>query len=708
MKWGWMVVLLAVVLADTGAAQTKSEEVNSRLVVRRFRAEQDEPAFRLSAFQLSPTVVYDPEEKVIRLARSDLVAEETGATDFHQTASLGKDVLVKKIFVLQKADVSDAELFFYGSAGTVTFNGKPLNPPEQLVSTGFSRVKVPTAFIRAGKNEVIFSGGGQLLLEPGKQPGHSFKSVDGGKTWSREGLTDKGHQQGEYLVRLRLGRFAAQGWARSQVFDLWRLAAKTDIPSPCRNIRFEAILSLNDGQPKGTHIAAFLRTGSTPNPDEKHWTKWHALYKTAAPNKDAQDHRWAQVQFVLTSNDPQQSPRLADDKQALCCHLEQGQVSPAHGSVKLESQQPAAVLRGSVSFVYQTPSPRLKLLRERYKLDEVIAPGQTEMEKLMLLRYWVRNQWHTGWGGTQAAWMPPWDALIILASKDQPDCLTMCTHYAAVYTQCCLALGWNARHCILDHHCVAEVFVNEKNRWVMMDAGNSAQRADVGLHFERNGVPMSARELHLAYHDGQTKDITVCFTPAKLADKIKPLCRPEPPGKEQRPPRPDTIPLAELKKYPVCPLENYRRYAFPARNNYLDTLLPGELYQGWSSYFYDGYCWVGDSPDAPKISPEYSCHLDPRREQDADEKLNWTRIHLSQTDKPGVLRVALETHTPNLARFEKQVAAGTAAAAKAEKCASSFVWQLQPGRNRLRVWSVNHWDRGGPAADVVVQWVEKK
>src|SRR5262249_59457220 len=89
----------------------------------------------------------------------------------------------------------------------------------------------------------------------------------------------------------------------------------------------------------------------------------------------------------------------------------------------------------SVPFVYQEPSPRLKLLRERYRLDEVIAPGQTELEKLMLLRWWVRNQWHTAWGNNAAAWMPPWDALIILECKDQPDCLTMCTHYAAVFTQ---------------------------------------------------------------------------------------------------------------------------------------------------------------------------------------------------------------------------------------------------------------------------------
>ena len=40
----------------------------------------------------------------------------------------------------------------------------------------------------------------------------------------------------------------------------------------------------------------------------------------------------------------------------------------------------------SVPFVYEEPSARLKLLREQYQLDMVIAPGRTEMEQLMLLR----------------------------------------------------------------------------------------------------------------------------------------------------------------------------------------------------------------------------------------------------------------------------------------------------------------------------------
>src|SRR5260370_12629561 len=191
-------------------------------------------------------------------------------------------------------------------------------------------------------------------------------------------------------------------------------------------------------------------------------------------------------------------------------------------------------------FTYQAGAPRTEALRKRFQLDKLIAAGKTEMEQLILLRHWVRNQWHCAWEGGADAWMPPWDALIILDSKDQPGCLTMCTHYAAVYTQCCVALGWNARHCILDHHCVSEVYVNSHRKWVMMDAGNSKERPDCNLHFERGGVPLSARELLLTHRSGKTEAVTVSFTPARLMAAVAPLCRPAPNPANAWPARPDT------------------------------------------------------------------------------------------------------------------------------------------------------------------------
>jgi hypothetical protein len=676
-----------------------SSEMPTTLALK-FSPDHDNPTLDTKRFLLSPKVVVDAKDSSLRLAHSVFLTDELGATDFHQTEELTDRIQAKKVFVLDSPEVTDAELFLFGKARDIFINGKPVSNIQKLPSTGWTRAKVAPGSLKAGDNEVTLKGG-QLLIEPGK-PGRSFKSIDSGKSWSRDAL-GKNQQVGEYLIRLRLGRYATHGWAQSQVIDLWA-SAPDKIATPSKLVAVDSLAGLSKGQPLGTKLTAFVRTGSTPWPDEENWTDWIALDKSYVPSGAASGHRWMQLQFKLKTNRPQATPRLAGSFHVKLRIEKSVLVGGKHLSVMGASGM-MPLVRGSTPFIYQAPSARLELLRKRYKLDQVIAPGKTEMEQLMLLRHWVRNQWHTAWGSHPASWMPSWDALMILESKDQPDCLTMCTHYAAVFTQCCLALGWNARHCILDHHCVAEVWVEEHGKWVMMDAGNSASRPDCNLHFERDGKPLSARELHLAQRSGKLEGIKVRFTPAQLAAKITPLCRPAPQFKGKLPARPDEISLAELPKYPVCGLDNYRRYAFPGRNNYLSSLYPGELYQGWSEYYYDGYFWVGDSADEPRISPEYSRHLSPQRPQDVDWPLNRTRIYLCHTSTDGELQVDLETQTPNLARLQKSTkVAGKEAKGDWQTVPARFVWKLQPGENVLRVRSVNRWDRTGAVAEVRVQW----
>src|SRR5262249_16086660 len=143
-------------------------------------------------------------------------------------------------------------------------------------------------------------------------------------------------------------------------------------------------------------------------------------------------------------------------------------------------------------------------------------------------------------------------------------------------------------------------------------------------------------------------------------------------------------------------------YAFPPRNTFLTSLYPGELYQGYSEYYYDGYWWVGDSSDDPKISPEYSLHADPARAQQADWKLNWTRAYLSYTGKPNDRRVDVATPTPNLDRLEMRTASALKKEPVFQRTPASFTWSLELGENMLRVRSVNHWGKTGPENRVVV------
>jgi hypothetical protein len=693
-----LALTLAVLLASGRFQLTLrgQEKEGERIPGRIVRIKLPSPG-TVKGMLLGPEVTADKDGS-IRLAHSVLLADETGATDFRQTETLSDRVWAKKVFSLDDRNVEGAELFFFGTAGQVRMNGQPLKG-EPLISTGWTRARIPPGCLKRGENEVVFAGGGSLLIEPGR-PGRSSKSADGGDTWSNRELGDRGHLQGEYLVRLRLSRYAARGWTMTPVFDLWS-APPTEVARPWKIERFDAVDDLARDQPEGTRLMAWLRTGSTPLPDGRNWTDWRKLDRDQKTDRTTAGHRWAQVKYDLVTTRAQATPRLRlpwvgflgaprDDPSRKGKFLKI--IPPA------DDRQEQEIAVSSVPFVYQQPSPRLQLLREKYQLDKVIAHGKTEMEQLMLLRSWVRNQCHRGWASHPALWIPPWDALLILESRDRPDCLVMCTHYACIFTQCCLALGWNARHCILDHHCVSEVWVDQHRKWVMMDTGNSAERADVGLHFERGGVPLSARELQLLHRSGKADGVQVCFTPARLIEKIAALCRPAPPPKAGPQQRPDVIPLADLKKYPVCQLDNFRRYAFPPRNNFLTTLYPGELEQGFSHYFYDGYCWVGDSPDDPRISPEYSRHLPPERAQDVDWGLNRVRIHLCQTERPGELQVDIEDQTPNLARLETRTNGGW------RRSEARFVWKLEPGVNVLEARGVNHWDRAGCPSRVRVEW----
>src|SRR5262245_28558618 len=55
--------------------------------------------------------------------------------------------------------------------------------------------------------------------------------------------------------------------------------------------------------------------------------------------------------------------------------------------------------------------PRLQLLRTREKLDQVIAGGNREFDKIILLRKWAHDQWK---GNRARFYYPPWDAVEIL------------------------------------------------------------------------------------------------------------------------------------------------------------------------------------------------------------------------------------------------------------------------------------------------------
>src|SRR4051812_28385235 len=85
-------------------------------VTRPFAAGAAEPERDPLRFVLGPEVVADRARGVVRLARSVLVVDEMGATDFNNAAPLSATTWARKTLDLDRRETDAAELFLYGEA----------------------------------------------------------------------------------------------------------------------------------------------------------------------------------------------------------------------------------------------------------------------------------------------------------------------------------------------------------------------------------------------------------------------------------------------------------------------------------------------------------------------------------------------------------------------------------------------------------------
>jgi len=155
------------------------------------------------------------------------------------------------------------------------------------------------------------------------------------------------------------------------------------------------------------------------------------------------------------------------------------------------------------SMVWEDPvAPRLERLRRMLPSD-VLRAGPT-LSRVRALTTWVCTRWeYRCVGGVYA----PWDAETIMAwgratrGHDDREPIVMCVHYAVTLVSCCMAAGIPARCAIFtgtmnghNGHFTAEVWLDEFDRWVMVDPTLDA------ILFE-DGVPLSVREIQRAGSD---------------------------------------------------------------------------------------------------------------------------------------------------------------------------------------------------------------
>jgi len=146
--------------------------------------------------------------------------------------------------------------------------------------------------------------------------------------------------------------------------------------------------------------------------------------------------------------------------------------------------------------------------RERFELEKIIAGAENEWHAIRLIRNWVYMQNVRG-GGDGPNNLPRADAeTLILAFNSGAS--FFCTYFARAMRAVTLSLGWVSRHLGVGteydrwgkngHHGVCEVWVNEFKKWVLIDA-------HFDIHYEINGIPLSAYEIHRAAIENRTAEV---------------------------------------------------------------------------------------------------------------------------------------------------------------------------------------------------------
>lgn len=161
-----------------------------------------------------------------------------------------------------------------------------------------------------------------------------------------------------------------------------------------------------------------------------------------------------------------------------------------------------------LKFIYESGmnNPYLERLKKEYPIDSIAAKGKTDLEKVRSISSWVHKLWkHDGYNAPEKN-----DALYILEEVKKGQQFR-CVEYGIVTTACLNAIGLPSRTLALKTkdvettpsgagHVVMEVFLNDFNKWVMVDPQWDAI-------FCLNDIPLNAVELQKAITE--KKDIQI-------------------------------------------------------------------------------------------------------------------------------------------------------------------------------------------------------
>jgi len=306
------------------------------------------------------------------------------------------------------------------------------------------------------------------------------------------------------------------------------------------------------------------------------------------------------------------------------------------------------------NFDYESfENPQLRLLRDEYHLDKLTEGIDEEIEKIILLRNWVKNRWEHG---TPKDVAYNFNALDILSRAEKGEKF-FCSEYSTVFVQCALSIGLQARYVgLFKGHVVAEVWSNDLAKWVVMDVDND-------LHYIRNGIPLNALELHDAWVTGKWDEVQAMVGLKKRVADEK--------GKKDL-------------------LSFYHEFYIRMRNDWFSKKYPH--WHPKANSIMNSLAW----------KDTYTSNNVPVSKKTEDKEriyfsLNVTSLNVikDKTIKNRIYLI-LKTFTPNFSHFLIQIDDNKSI----KQEGSVMVWNIHGGQNKLKCQAVNSLGVKGPPSEV--------
>jgi len=317
-------------------------------------------------------------------------------------------------------------------------------------------------------------------------------------------------------------------------------------------------------------------------------------------------------------------------------------------------------------------SPRMKQMREKYKLDAVVAVETDEWMRILLLRNWIHahirieNERPTR---TRLETFAILDAALAGGGFE-------CTHFSIVQHAVLNSFGYVTRRLGAGpglkenggHHGVNEVWVNKLSKWVLVDA-------KYDLHFEKDGLPLSALEIRDEVWKDGAKSVVRRFGPAGKAASDDPAVQKEDPA-------------AETYRWVSFETSTNRFTIYPAALSSTLILLDDEHFRN-NIWYRDGKpAWLYNTPYLLKTTQR--------------DWLEWTpNVISSRVRVEGEEAwVSLASFTPNFKTFQMRKGEGAWT-----HCADELRLPLVKGTNRFVFRAVNLFEVTGPEHRVQIDWL---